>query len=61
MKINQFAQIHVDVKQALAELQTIGLFTAGATNKPLATNLAHFLHSCFPEAATKKWSRRSYR
>lgn len=53
LKINQFAQIHVDAEQALAELQTIGLFTVGATKKPLATNLAHFLHSCFPEAATK--------
>ncbi|MFD0896213.1 Xaa-Pro dipeptidyl-peptidase [Loigolactobacillus binensis] len=53
MKINQFAQIHVAAEQALTELQNIGLFTADATQKPLAANLTHFLHRCFPEAATK--------
>ncbi|MFC6170601.1 Xaa-Pro dipeptidyl-peptidase [Loigolactobacillus jiayinensis] len=53
MKFNQFAQIHVDTEQALTELQAIGLFAATATTAPLATNFAHFLRCCFPEAITE--------
>ncbi|MFD1317900.1 Xaa-Pro dipeptidyl-peptidase [Loigolactobacillus zhaoyuanensis] len=52
MKINQFAQIDVDAEQALTELQNIGLFTPTALTADLRTNLAHFLHRCFPEALT---------